>query len=227
MISPKIESVAKLFDEAELALKKYERIGLNTLSSVLNELRYAGQHLIAAEASGEEKVIDEHLYKAERHCVRAKYDAKESTILALLKWIAHYRELGLTTSELEKFVPDWRELLRKAEAARKTLEEAGHAKDEDSDSLDSTIVGLLEARERLIRAEPEILEAREGKQSQLDAERQFAEDENRRARIEAEEARTILDDRRYWKSMTLAWLGIVIGVFGLAATIYGIIITLR
>ena len=34
MISPRIESVAKLFDEAELALKKYERIGLNTLSSV-------------------------------------------------------------------------------------------------------------------------------------------------------------------------------------------------
>ena len=70
MISPRIESVAKLFDEAELALKKYERIGLNTLSSVLNELRYAGQHLIAAEVSGEEDVIDEHLYKAERHCVR-------------------------------------------------------------------------------------------------------------------------------------------------------------
>ena len=40
--------IKQLFDEAEDALKKYERISLTSLAPALNELRYAGHHLIAA-----------------------------------------------------------------------------------------------------------------------------------------------------------------------------------
>ena len=227
MTSRRIEDIRARFAEAELALKKYERIGLNTLSSALNELRYAGQHILAADATAVEEEASEHLYKAERHCARAKFDAKESTVLALLKWMAHYRSLGLTSKELCEFVPDWRALLATAEKSRLLLEQCGHAKDLDEKALDAAIDDLFFAREKMIAAEPEILNAREKKFAKIDEEKQAAADENRAAEIRAAESRRILEDRRYLMSMSIAWIGIVIGILGLAGTVYGVILTLK
>jgi len=227
MTSRRIEDIRDRFSEAEIALKKYERIGLSTLSSVLNELRYAGQHILAADATAVEEEISEHLYKAERHCARAKFDAKESTVLALLKWMAHYRSLGLTAEELCEFVPDWKTLLATAEKSRSLLEQCGHAKDIDEESLDVAIADLISAREKMIAAEPDILSAREKKFAKIGEEKQAAADESRAAEIRVAECRRILEDRRYWRSMSIAWLGIVIGILGLAGTAYGVLLTLR
>lgn len=49
MILPRSSKIKVLFDEAEDALKRYERINLSNLVPAVNELRYAGHHLLWAE----------------------------------------------------------------------------------------------------------------------------------------------------------------------------------
>ena len=46
MILPLSRKIKTLYDEAECALKLYERITLTNLAPALNELRYAGHHVL-------------------------------------------------------------------------------------------------------------------------------------------------------------------------------------
>ena len=90
-----------------------------------------------------------------------------------------------------------------------------------------TQISMLDVYEKIIEVEPSILGMRAKKIESVDRERQREIDRKVAAEEAAARNRLILEDRRYWKSMILAWLGIVIGVFGFAATVYGIMITLR
>ena len=94
MTSPSVEEVRSLYSKAEAAIKLYERIGLDNLTIPLNELRYAGQHILRAETEANAEESKEDLFKAYRHCERALYDAKEATILCLLETVASFRESG-------------------------------------------------------------------------------------------------------------------------------------
>ncbi len=51
MTSPRIIEIKKLFADAESAIKLYERIGLDNVVAAVNELRYAGEHILAAETA--------------------------------------------------------------------------------------------------------------------------------------------------------------------------------
>ena len=74
-------SIRKLYEEAEEALKRYERISLANLAPALNELRYAGHHLLEADGAGNEADKSQQLTRAKAHCERARYDAKEATMV--------------------------------------------------------------------------------------------------------------------------------------------------
>ena len=47
---PQIKEVEKRYAEAETALKSYERITLTNLAPAINQLRYAGYHLLRASS---------------------------------------------------------------------------------------------------------------------------------------------------------------------------------
>ena len=227
MTSPRIADIQTLYSDAEESVKRYERIGLDNLVPAINELRYAGQHLIAAETANGEDERDKHLFRAERHCERARYDAKESTIVALLERIATIRSLGVTDGELAEVLPDWEQILRKACHAQSFLVRAGNVKNAPAEELDKAIFELLDASEQLHRCEPAIMGLRQKRLEAIDAERQAEENRRVHAQEEAMREERIKDDRRYANSMLLAWIGLVVGALGLAATIFGTVIALK
>ena len=227
MTSPRIADIRALYSDAEESIKRYERIGLDNLVPAINELRYAGQHLLASATAKDEAERDKHLLRAERHCERARYDARECTIVALLEGIATIRSLDFTDGELASVVPGWREILSSACQAQTFITRAGNVKNAGTAELDAAIDSLIDANETLRKCEPSIMGLRKKKLDEIDAERQAEEDRRVHAQEEAQRDERTKEDRRYARSLLLAWMGIVIGVLGLAATIYGIIIALH
>jgi len=124
-MTSRLEAIRAAFQEAENSLRDCERLSFETAVPSINELRYAGKHLLDAITAETDAVRDEHLTKAERHCFRAKFDAKESIIITLLEFLADFQDEGYSRTEIERFLPDWERHLADACAAQKVLETCG------------------------------------------------------------------------------------------------------
>ena len=217
-----------LYEDAENALKRYERITLSNLAPALNELRYAGHHVLEADAATDDESRKSHETRAIGHCERAKLDAKEATIISLLECVADLRSLGIAADEMREFIPDWNALVDEASAARSLLERIGNAKGADDDmEVDAAIAKLMDFRDRIIAAESSVLALRNHREEEARKIEEYNLAEKARAEDEANVARERKDDRRYVASIILSAVGIVLGIFGLAASIYGIILTLK
>ena len=228
MSLPLLSKIHSLFEEAEDALKLYERISLSNLAPALNELRYAGHHILAAEAAEDDAVRDSHVRRAVGHCERAKYDAKEATVISLLECIAELRDLGVSAHDMRAFIPDWDVRIEAASAARSKLERAGKVKDACNDGeFDESIATLMDFRDRILAAESQVLALRNRREEEARQIEEANQAEKARAEDEAAIARERKEDRRYVASMILSAVGIVLGVLGLAFTIYGIVLTIR
>ena len=220
--------IKALYVEAEAALKRYERISLSNLAPALNELRYAGHHVLAAGSAGDEEEVAQHLTRAKAHCERAKYDATEATIISLLECVADLRDMGISADEMRQFIPDWNALIDDASAARALLERTGNVKEAGDDAeVESAIERLMTFRERILAAESDVLSLRNRREEEARKIEEYNLAEKARAEDEANVARERKDDRRFVASTILSIAGIVLGVFGLAASVYGIVLTLR
>lgn len=221
MISPRITEIKKLFADAESAIKLYERIGLDNIISAVNELRYAGEHILAAETAANPDDCETALLRAERHCIRARYDALESTIVTLLEQFGAIRQSGISSDEMMGIFPDWKSALQKAVAAQKLIETGGAVRDADPKVLKAAIDDLLEYRYRLLAIEPqivakrnEIIESREAQKREKAA--SIAADRERKARNEK-----IVQDRQFLLSFSATVSGSLIGLLGTLIAIYG------
>ena len=220
--------IKKLYGKAENALKQYERISLSNLAPALNELRYAGHHLLEAENA----VVDEermhHLTRAAAHCERAVYDAKEATIISLLECVADLRGMGISADEMRQFMPDWNSLIDEASAARALLERMGNVKNVVDDAeVEAAIERLMSFRERILTVESDVISLRNRREEENRKIEEYNLAEKARAEDEANIARERKDDRRYVSSMILSAAGVVLSVFGLVASVYGIILTIK
>lgn len=214
MTSPQITEVRRLYAEAEDAIKLYERIGLDNLASAINELRYAGEHVLVADTADDESEKSFALVKAMRHCERARYDALEATIVTLLDFLANFRQSDLTMDEMTAIFPAWKECLAKASAAQRIVETSGAVKNADSKALKSAIEDLLAFRYQLIAVEPQILEARKRAFEKREAERRAvaeieAADAERRETIEK-----TMSDRQFLLSFSATIAGTAVGLVG-------------
>ena len=227
MTSPRSSKIKVLFDEAENALKRYERINLSNLAPAVNELRYAGHHLLWAENAEEDDEREAHEAQAIDHCERAKKDAKEATIISLLECVADLRSWGVSADDMRKFIPDWDEFIDEAAEARSVLERSGIWETDNNVEVDQAIDNLMAFRDRILIAEPKVhslLEQREMEARKIE-EYNLAE----KARVENETniEKERKEDRRYVLSIILSLMGIVLGGLGLAVAILGIILTLK
>ena len=73
----KLKEIYDLFAQAETAIEKVENISTVLSTPAVNELRYAGRHLLNALHQNNAKA-EESLRKAENHCQRSIYDAWKS-----------------------------------------------------------------------------------------------------------------------------------------------------
>ena len=228
MILKLSNNLPELFADAEKALKLYERISLSNLAPALNELRYAGHHILETVNANDDAERQGHELRAAEHCERARFDAKEATIVTLLECIADLRSLGISGEEMRKFIPEWDTLIDQASAARSLLERSGNAQEaQDSQAMDDAIACLMDFRDRILAAESDVLSLRDQHEEERRKIDEYNLAEKARAEDEANWAKERKEDRRYVASMLLSIAGIVLGVFGLFASVYGIFLTYK
>ena len=199
-----LDAVRALYDEAEAALKSYERITLTNLAPAINQLRYAGHHLLAATEGSDLSRCGRHIMAAKRHCERALYDVREATVVFLLDEFRAFRENLFTEAELSVALPNWQSLLQKITKGRRLLEQAGVAKHFSADSLD-VITELLDVRDMIQLAIPKLASMREKRELDKAVTMQKAEDELHKE----QEARELAKEKN---SDRIAVLGILLSI---------------
>lgn len=158
----RIDETSALFKQAEKNLKRAEHLTNKIFIPAINELRYAGYHLLAYLSS---EGTDDNLVSAQKHCKRAIYDSAEGPLLKFLSDIAQFQtDYAKTciTSELPDYVThmthvqETRNLI--ASVQPETRDEYFKAVEPHLNKL-SDIVNLLET------ARPEINKRMRGEQS--------------------------------------------------------------
>ncbi|KJS02232.1 MAG: hypothetical protein VR65_06195 [Desulfobulbaceae bacterium BRH_c16a] len=118
-----LREISRLYQEAERAIKYVEDFdGVLTVPAI-NQLRYAGNHLIRYLAENKQ----DELRDALKHVKRATYDAYEATIVYQLleydKFKNDYRMISIS-----KVLPDYVQLQEKIETARLFVRENDQSK---------------------------------------------------------------------------------------------------
>ena len=101
-------------------------------TSAINELRYAGRHVlnaIAAAAHGDREEESKQISRAKGHCERAIYDAYDGAIFFHLQAFDEFRE-DYRLIIITEVLPDYVETLHRMEEARRFLEEARSKEDD-------------------------------------------------------------------------------------------------
>jgi len=93
----------------------------------INELRYAGHHLLEALDDTGSVAHHDHLHSAVNHSRRAAYEAYETGILTALEMINKFKT-DFASIVVSSVVPNYADILQKASAAQSAVEE-GRSKD--------------------------------------------------------------------------------------------------
>ena len=101
-----IQDLKKLFNRAEQYAKEVEMLRSEVQIPAINELRYAGHHLL--KAIDEEGYVSDDLLEAKSHCFRAMYEAVEAGIVFCLDEIKEFQERysDVVVSEVIADYPD-------------------------------------------------------------------------------------------------------------------------
>ncbi len=120
--APKIQKVRHEFASAERLAKRVEEFRDEAAIPAINELRYAGYHLsiFLDQLARGAPPDDDELSAAERHCMRASYEAGEAGILAALAEIDVFKQ-DYRMVPITDVVPHWLTMLRDCQHARDTV----------------------------------------------------------------------------------------------------------
>ena len=161
-----ISEIHRLFDLAEQEHSLCSQLSRELVSPVINELRYAGQHLLRALSGNcpdENKKIDE-LKKAESHCKRALYDARDTECMYLigeaLQFIIDYKSVDV--SDILKTEPlgvaDAYEVRREISVIARDISSIRHM--ENNDAMREQGYALLGQRRDWLRSFINLLDSK-------------------------------------------------------------------
>ena len=110
-ISDLIKTLIDAYTDADDKIKQCERYILASPSVAVNQMRYAGSHLLKC-IKGEIEKADydnrhESIKKAINHCKRAYFDALETLIFAQLEFISDFQNLCRSKRNIETVYPDY------------------------------------------------------------------------------------------------------------------------
>lgn len=214
MTSPPLDDIRKLYSDAEYAIKRYERIALEEQVAAINELRYAGHHILEASKTKDADRMQSHIAEASIHCVRAVNDAKDAAIVAQLEFFEQFHDCRFAATELEAAIPDWKACFSEIASLQKKLAFAGMAKDiAYGDEVDSAILRMMELREKFTAALPLLNENRFNEEASVRLrEKEHAEAVKRQEQEEKDAAR-ITEHRHFVISIVVA---VVLAILGIA-----------
>ncbi|MCK5717151.1 MAG: hypothetical protein KAH77_06635 [Thiomargarita sp.] len=114
-----LDKIVLLFEKAEISIKKAEQLSSNLSIPSINELRYAGYHIIKAISVTQSVAISEkEMAMAEKHCKRAIYDATEIGIIYLLESIEIFQKDYSTSTNIIPVLSDYVDLCKQVENAK-------------------------------------------------------------------------------------------------------------
>ncbi len=210
-----LQAVKALFDRAEDAIKRYERITLSVLTPAINQLRYAGHHLLEASLATNEDEADALLTKVRQHCERAYYDALECSVSELLGFFARFYQAGYSEQLLCSYLPDFPEWKLNLQTYQRQLLSVRRLKtlsEEEINALEVALSWLLEKHFVLRNVITCLLDAKAAEEKEL------AELERQAKQIQAEtEIRR--ENRRYWHAMVVAYASAIVGLASLVIAI--------
>lgn len=120
------ELVELHYRRAERAIKRCARLSYAVPTPAINQLRYAGRHVLSAwksDMAGDENGRKRHLQGAENHCVRAWLDAFDAISCRNILTIRTFEERCYPISKIEKFIPDYIEQMKSARRIYSILRE--------------------------------------------------------------------------------------------------------
>lgn len=145
-----------LFRKAELALKEVEELEKELNVPSLNQLRYAGKHLLDF-LGGKDAQNEEELQKAKRHIQRAIYDAYEAGILGILEYIDKFHNRYGALPKLREQISEYDDFMDQADAANDLIDKARIAYDSREifyDQCQPHLKKMYVFQRRLKRIEP-------------------------------------------------------------------------
>lgn len=98
------------YRRAERAIKRCARLSYAVPTPAINQLRYAGYHVLCAveaQDAGNTNGILRHLEDAEEHCVRAWLDAFDAITCRNLLTIRAFDEKCYPISQIERYIPGY------------------------------------------------------------------------------------------------------------------------
>lgn len=102
MSTSSFDIIADLWDAAERDIARADQVASGISIPAVNELRFAGRHLVTAAAAQTDKLQAESLDKAKAHCLRARHEALELAAIAIATSISHYQKLAGNPSTSEQ-----------------------------------------------------------------------------------------------------------------------------
>lgn len=110
-MSELIKRLVSTYKAADEQIKQCERYTLASPSAAVNQMRYAGSHLVKFFKGGMEDAKDdikrENIEKAINHCRRATFDALETLIFSQLEFISDFQDLCRSKRDVETIYPDY------------------------------------------------------------------------------------------------------------------------
>jgi len=159
-MSPDVASeLVTLFKRAESQIKTlellYEDVGL--YFHPVNQLRYAGYHIVRAiESSEGGKEKEEQCNRAKRHCQRAIYDASEMAIVYCLSEIDNFQQ-DYKNMDIAPTVDNYLDIKQVAREAQDLIKTTDHTKREEKYEECDALFGPLKSHvDRLNDARPEL-----------------------------------------------------------------------
>lgn len=113
-----LKELAKLFEQAEMQVKKTEDINGGIVIPSINELRYFGYHILKALMADDNhapELVSSEIDKAKGHAKRAIYDASEALIVYYLEKAAAFHTRHENSSCITDVLPNYVEDLQQLE----------------------------------------------------------------------------------------------------------------
>lgn len=216
-----VEEACSSFAKAERAIETYESVSLENQLSALNELRYAGSHLLNAVRTESKRSVpfceyNDDIYCSYKHSGRALNDVIDSSILTSLECIRNFLDKQYSEDELRgakslEYPKDFKEILE----ARHLLEDAGMAKSiVDGSREDVCIKRFRWLRLKIEKTMAELDAIRLARIEERDRNRQIQQQQEQKTAAIRYRREKIIKKRRDWLAFALAILAFAQAFWG-------------
>lgn len=161
-----VQTVWETWQNAERALKETELAAGNLCVPAVNELRYAGTHLLRGIVSKNDElnVAQDEFWKAHRHCRRAIYDCYEYGCLHLIKAFQNFEiRWNGWVHLIPDVIKDYGELTTKVNDAHSRLSAVDRSENGDRDKYADEakdLMGALSDVHRVLQCNEPLLAAK-------------------------------------------------------------------